>query len=212
MPIHDEHLKQDSVMDVAEEQVARVYAQAFLAVADKTPDPGGLVEEVNSLVTEVIDRFPNLAQRLHSALIPHDEKLRMLDRVFGGRISNEVMNFLKVLSKHGRLTVLRSAARQIKKLYAEQLGQMDVELRVARAIDSGLQDEITAKLASSLGKDPLVHVVVDPSLVAGMLIRVGDRVYDGSVNTQFNLARRAMIERANELIGADAKRFLQTAD
>jgi F-type H+-transporting ATPase subunit delta len=203
--------KHETVMDVTEEQIARVYAQAFLAIAAKTPDTAGLVEEVNSLVTDVLDRFPNLAQTLHSALIPHDEKMRMLDRVFGGRISTEVMNFLKVLSKHGRLVLIRSAARQIKKLYAEQQGQMDVEVRVAKAIDERLQGEIRSKLATSLGKEPLMHVVVDPSLIAGMVIRVGDRVYDGSVGTQFNLARKAMIERATDLIETDSKRFLQTA-
>jgi F-type H+-transporting ATPase subunit delta len=203
--------KHETVMDVTEEQIARVYAQAFLAIASKTPDCAGLVEEVNSLVTDVLDRFPNLAQTLHSALIPHDEKMRMLDRVFGGRISTEVMNFLKVLSKHGRLVLIRSAARQIKKLYAEQQGQMDVEVRVAKAIDERLQGEIRSKLASSLGKEPLMHVVVDPSLIAGMVIRVGDRVYDGSVGTQFNLARKAMIEKATDLIETDSKRFLQTA-
>jgi F-type H+-transporting ATPase subunit delta len=203
--------KHETVMDVTEEQIARVYAQAFLAIASKTPDTAGLVEEVNSLVTDVLDRFPNLAQTLHSALIPHDEKMRMLDRVFGGRISTEVMNFLKVLSKHGRLALIRSAARQTKKLYAEQQGQMDVEVRVAKAIDERLQNEIRTKLATSLGKEPLMRVVVDPSLVAGMVIRVGDRVYDGSVSTQFNLARKAMIDRANELIETDSNRFLQTA-
>jgi F-type H+-transporting ATPase subunit delta len=203
--------KHDTVMDVTEEQIARVYAQAFLAVAAKTPNTADLVEEVKTLVTEVLDKFPNLAQTLHSALIPHDEKMRMLDRVFGGHISTEVMNFLKVLSKHSRLALLRSAARQIKRLYAEQQGQMDVEVRVAKAIDERLQNEIHSKLAASLGKEPLLHVVVDPSLIAGMVIRVGDRVYDGSVNTQFNLARKAMIDRATELIETDSKRFLQTA-
>jgi F-type H+-transporting ATPase subunit delta len=205
-----EKLKHDTVMDVTEEQIARVYAQAFLAIAAKTPNAAGLVEEVNSLVTEVLDKFPNLAQTLHSALISHDEKQRMLDRVFGGRISTEVMNFLKVLSKHGRLGLLRSAARQVKRLYAEQSGQIDVLVRVARPIDDRLQGEIRSKLASWLGKDPLLNVVVDPSLIAGMVIRVGDRVYDSSINTQFNLARKAMIERATELIETDSKRFLQT--
>jgi F-type H+-transporting ATPase subunit delta len=199
--------KHETVMDVTEEQIARVYAQAFLAIAAKTSNAADLVEEVNSLVTEVLDKFPNLAETLHSALIPYDEKQRMLVRVFGGRISTEIMNFLKVLAKHGRLGLLRSTARQVKKLYAEQLGQIDVEVRVARPINDTLQNEIRAKLASSLSKDPLLHVVVDPSLIAGMVIRVGDRVYDSSVNTQFNLARKAMIERATELIETDSKRF-----
>jgi hypothetical protein len=52
--------------------------------------------------------------------------------------------------------------------------------------------------------------VVDPSLIAGMVIRVGDRVYDGSVHTQLEHARRAMIDRATETIEMHADRFLMS--
>ena len=61
----------------------------------------------------------------------------------------------------------------------------------------------------TLGREPVLHVKVDPSLIAGIVIRVGDRVYDSSVNTQFNLARKAMIERAVDLIETQPEKFLQ---
>ena len=56
-------------MDVTEEQIARVYAMAFMGVAAKSPNAAALVEEVDSLVTDVLDRFPRLEETLRSALV-----------------------------------------------------------------------------------------------------------------------------------------------
>ena len=201
--------RHDTVMDVTEERIARVYAQAFFGVASKKPNATELVDEVSSLVSDVLDKFPSLEQTLGSALISHEEKERLLDRVFHGRTSVEVLNFLKVLSKHGRLGLLRPVNRFVQKLHAEQLGQREVEIRVASELDDRLRDAIRDQLRQMLGKEPLLNVIVDPSLIAGLVVRVGDRVYDGSVRTQFDMARKAMIERATERIETQPEKFLK---
>ena len=54
----------------------------------------------------------------------------------------------------------------------------------------------------------MLHVTVDPSLIAGIVVRVGDRVYDGSVRTQLEHVRRAMIDRATEQIETQPERFM----
>jgi F-type H+-transporting ATPase subunit delta len=203
--------KHETVMDVTEEQIARVYAQAFMGVAAKSPNPTALVEEVASIVDDVLESFPQLERALRSELIAPEEKERLLDRLFRGRASTEVLNFLKVLSAHGRLGLLRSIARILKKLDAQRRGLIDVEVRVATPLDAGLQSEIENRLRKMLGGEPVLHVVVDPLLIAGMVIRVGDRVYDGSVHTQLEHARRAMIDRATETIEMHADRFLASA-
>jgi F-type H+-transporting ATPase subunit delta len=208
MAIDREKPKHDTVMDVTAERIARVYASAFMEVAAKTGDTGALVEEVNSLVTEVLDRFPKLEDTLRSALVQPEEKEQMLDRLFAKRASNVVVNFLKVLSRHGRLELLRPIARTLKQLQAERSGQKEVELRVAIPLDDAVRREVENTLRKTLRAEPVIRVVVDPSLLAGMIIRVGDRVYDSSVNTQLEHARRQMIERAVEKIETQPERFV----
>ncbi len=203
--------KHETVMDVTEEQVARVYARAFMGVAAKSADPTALVDEVASIVEDVLQRAPRLEATLRSELVAPEEKARLLDRIFAGRASTEVLNFLKVLAAHGRLGLLRSVARILKKLDAKRRGLTDVEVRVAAPLDDGLRREIADRLRKTLGGEPVLHVVVDPTLIAGLVIRVGDRVYDGSVHTQLERARRAMIDRATETIETHAGRFLSTA-
>jgi F-type H+-transporting ATPase subunit delta len=201
--------KHDTVMDVTEEQIARVYAQAFLGVAIKAANTDGLIEEVTSLVTDVLDKFPRLEETLRTELISHEHKQGIFDRVFGQRASKQVLSFLKVLAIHNRLGLLRPIARILNKLYAEHRGLTDVDVRVARELDDTLRQAIHNHLKATLGTEPVLHVTVDPSLLAGMTIRVGDRVYDGSVQTQLNLARKAMIERAVDMIETQPERFMQ---
>jgi F-type H+-transporting ATPase subunit delta len=208
MAIEREKPKHETVMDVTAERIARVYATAFMEVGAKTGGAAGLVEEVESLVTEVLDRFPKLEDTLRSALVQPEEKEQMLDRLFAKRASKEVVNFLKVLSRHGRLELLRPIARTLKQLQAERSGQKEVELRVAIPLDDAVRREVENTLRKTLRAEPVIRVVVDPSLLAGMIIRVGDRVYDSSVNTQLEHARRQMIDRAVEKIETQPERFV----
>jgi F-type H+-transporting ATPase subunit delta len=201
--------RHETVMDITVEQIARVYAQAFMAVAEKSPDLAGLVEEIASLVSDVLDNFPNLEEVFRSALVAHERKEAIIDEVLGGRASTEVLNFLKVLARHGRLGILRPVARHVEELYTEKQGLSDVEVRVATELDEALRKQIENQLRQALGIEPVLNVTVDPSLIAGVVVRVGDRVYDGSLSTQFDLACKGMIERARDRIETRPQTFLR---
>jgi F-type H+-transporting ATPase subunit delta len=197
----------ETVMDVTVEQVARVYAQAFLGVVSKLPNADALVEELSALVTEVLDRFPQLEKTLESSLVAPDQKEQLLDRVLGKAASKEVLNFLKVLSRHGRLELVRSIARLAKKLNDARHGRTDIEIRVAMPLEPAMRTEIEELVRRALQTEPVLNVTVDPSLLAGIVIRVGDRVYDGSVHTRLEHVRAAMIGRATEQIETRPERF-----
>ena len=124
--------KHENVMDVTVEQLARVYAKAFLGVAAKTSNTEALVEELKAIVADVLDRFPKLEEVLKSSLVSPEQKEALLDRVFSKAASIQVTNFLKVLARHGRLELIRPISRQAEKLFTEQSGVSEVDIRVAR--------------------------------------------------------------------------------
>lgn len=198
----------ETVMDVTEEQIARVYAHAFLGATEKSANADGMVEELSSIATDVLGRFPKLGQTLRSSLVSQEQKEQLLGRIFGGKASKEVLNFLKVLSRHNRLGLVPLAAKLVTKLHAERRGLTDVEVRVAAPLDDATLSEIKNQLRKSLGKEPVVTMKVDPALIAGIVVRVGDRVYDGSVSSQLERTRAAMIHRATEQIETRPERFL----
>lgn len=195
-----ETMKYDTVMYVTEEQVARVYAKAFLAAANNASDTSGLVDEVESLANDVLAKFPALSQLFGSSLITDEQKEQVIDRVFGSRASKQLVNFLKVLARHGRLQLLRPIARTVRKLYTEQLGQTEVHVRVAAPLDNSLREEIMNMVRVTLKTEPVLQVNIDPSLIAGIVIRIGDRVFDGSIATRLGQLRKTIIDRTIERI------------
>jgi F-type H+-transporting ATPase subunit delta len=196
----------ETVMDVTAEQVARVYAIALMDVTAKAPDAASLIEQLSSLAS-ILDDAPQLEEVFRSTLISQEDKEGMLDRVFANRVSPVVLNFLKVLSRHGRLDLLRIIARLVVQIDRQRRGLTDVEVRVARELADDIRTVIHDRIRRALGTEPVLHVSVDPDLIAGIWVRVGDEVFDGSVRTQFEHIRRAMIDRATEMIETEPVRF-----
>jgi F-type H+-transporting ATPase subunit delta len=198
----------ETVMDVTVEQVARVYAQAFMRVIQPLANADALVDELKSVVADVLNPNPRLEKTLASSLIPQEQKEQMLDRIFGKAASPQLLNFVKVLSRHGRLELLRPIARQVQQLHLEHRNIATVEVRVAAELDDALRNDIQARLQRRLGKTPVLNVKLDPSIIAGIVVRVGDQVFDGSIRTQLEATRKLMIDHAIEQIETKPDRFL----
>jgi F-type H+-transporting ATPase subunit delta len=177
-----------------------VYAKGFLGAVEKSGNVEEFIEELESIVTELLDRHPQFERALAPAFMSPDERLAMLDRVFASRVSRPVLNLLKVLSTHGRLSSLRSVVRQVRLLHSKMTGRMDVDVRTALPLDNDVQMALHDALRDRLGIQPIMHVAIDPEVLGGVVIKVGDTVYDGSIRTMFEKARRSMVDRAVETI------------
>lgn len=182
--------------DVGAEHLAGIYATALLAATENAGLTSQVLAELDTVVTDVLKAHPAFEAILASALISHDEKTGILDRVFGGQLSPLLLNFLKVVSRHGRLDCLRAIRLEAKELEDHIRGRIRVEVVTAAPIDDGLAESIAERLRTGLGAEPLISRTVDPSVIGGILIRVGDMVYDGSVANQLKDIRRQMIDRS----------------
>jgi len=196
-----------SAINVGQEQVALVYAKAFLGSAEKSGRTADAVAELTSLVDDVLAAQPEFAGVLGSKRIAHDEKSAMIDRVFGGQASPMLLSFLKVLSSHGRLDALAAIGREVQERYDEKLGRKRVVITSATTLDQGVVGELTEKLRAMLGGEPVLELAVRPELIGGILIRVGDTVYDGSVASRLTRLRTQMIDRSIHEIQSRRDRF-----
>jgi F-type H+-transporting ATPase subunit delta len=201
----------ESVMDVTAERLAHVYAQAFWGAALKQADPSAAVDELKSVVSDALDAYPGFESILESALVSQEEKVKLIDRVFDQQLSAVVLNFLKVLSQHNRLNLLRLVVKESRQFLQTHLGQADVFIRVAAPMDAKLESDLIERLRKHSSLTPLLRVTVDPEIVGGIIIKIGDRVYDGSLRTRFEMAKRSIIERASEMIETKPDLFIQAA-
>ncbi len=197
--------------DITVEHIASVYAEALLGAAENNGGAESLLEEFDSLVSDVLDRFPAFEEILASSLISHEETVGVLDRTLGLQASPLLGNFLKVLSAHGRLGCLRAIHKQARQQYERMRGRVAVRVTTASPIGGELAERIAAALRRVAGGQPILEQTVDPKLIGGVVVRVGDTVLDGSVATQLENMRQQMIHRSAHEIQSRRDRFRHPA-
>ncbi len=188
--------KKSARINVGVQQVAIIYAKAFLGATEKLGKTESLVAELRDFVETVLDQFPKLEAVFASALVSQDEKVQLLDKVFGSKLSPLFLDFLKVLSHHGRLDILRAIQLEVSKLYDELRGRVRVQLCTATPLEARDSGSLLTSLRKLLGGEPELESTVDPALIGGVVLRVGDTVYDGSVARQLDQVREQMINRS----------------
>ncbi len=199
-----------SVLDVTAQRIARVYAQALLGATAKVNQLDQVVAELAMLVADILEPYPKLEATLTSALVSTEEKEGILDRIFQGRASPHLLSFLKVLARHERLNLIREVVSELHDLYMDHLGKVDVFVRAAKPMEHASQEELRKVLTGRLDATPELHVDVDPSLIAGLIVTVGDTVFDASIATHLAQARKVMIDKAVELIQTKRERVYES--
>ena len=197
--------------DTGQQQVGAIYAKALLGSAEAVGNAAKLVEELESFVKDVLDKLPDLDAVLSSPRVSHDEKVGLLDRVFAKRMSPSLQTFLKVVSAHGRLDCLRAIAQAARAELNRTAGIVVVEVTTAEPIDAGLEKQIKKSLSRSLGQDVQIRSRTDSTIIGGMVVRIGDKVFDGSVANQLETLREQAISKMAQEIRAGKDRFALSA-
>jgi F-type H+-transporting ATPase subunit delta len=117
------------------------------------------------------------------------------------------LNFLKVVSRHGRLDCLKAVNRAAHEMYNEMRNRVAVFVRTAAPVTPELLEQIAQRLRTALKRDVEMHASVDPSLIGGLVVRVGDTVYDGSVTNRLRRLRDETVERTAQQIRQALDRF-----
>ena len=186
--------------DVDAEEIAEVYAEAYLdAVTGQGGSPDDAIAEFASLV-DVLKTQPKFQAVLVSAMIPTDEKIALLQKAIASSASPLFWNFLRTVAQRNRLDLLLPIFIQTKTLLDERHKRIPVTLTTATEIDSQLFTALSDKLRSVLGGEPIIRSVVNPEVIGGLVVRVGDTVYDASVSAQLQSVCRQMIDRSAQEI------------
>jgi len=186
--------------------VARVYADAYL---DAVPvaEMSQAVEEFASFVNDGYVKSPEFAKVLDSAMVSRDDKLALLDRVTADRTSPLFANFLRVLARHDRLSLLPAILDQTQRRSEIRSGQRRVQVESAAPMSAPLIVQLKQTLASMLKIDPIIELTVNPELLGGLRVRVGDVIYDSSLRARLNQMQARLRERSSHEIQSGRDRF-----
>lgn len=195
------------VADVRSQQIARVYAEALLNAAGQSGEEDAVLEELGGLVIDVFRERPEFAQFLPSLAIGRDRKAAVIRETFAGKASDRFVNFLLVLNHHDRLELLRPIYFEGLTLREQRKGQMRVRVKSAVPLADAQRDRLTGQLRDVFGRDPILELVVDPDVLGGLEVRVGDWLYDASVRTQYIIIRNQLFENASHEIQSRRDHF-----
>ncbi|MCU0876342.1 MAG: ATP synthase F1 subunit delta [Pirellulaceae bacterium] len=197
-------------LDTGRQRIGTVYAKALLGAAEKAGQADSVVDELGTIVSEALDQSPDLDEVLRTPRIASEEKVGIVERVFGGRVSPLVLNFLKVLAGHERLDCLRAIERAARLQLHQLRNRVEVLVETASPLSAPLRQQVAARLTQLLGREVILSTEVNPDLLGGIVVRVGDTVYDGSLAGKLKSMESVTLERTTNTIRQSLARFALT--
>lgn len=171
--------------------IEKVYGEALFELAVEEGKTAELMEEIR-LVKQVLSDNPELAKMMQHPGIPVNEKEQVIEQVWGGKVSREVTGLMVLLLKkehYGQLPqVLDYFLEKVRE--KERIGIAYV--RTAVELSPTQREKVEKRLLETTSYRKFeMHFEVEPSLIGGMVIRIGDRVVDSSIKTRLeNLSRQ----------------------
>jgi F-type H+-transporting ATPase subunit delta len=192
-------------VDVSAERVARVYAESLFKAAGSEVETVG--EELDDLVYVAFKKLPDLYAFLSSSTIATGTKKELIEKHFHGKASDCLVNFLQVLNDHSRLSLLPAIAGSYRELVDEKNKRVTVFVTSAVSLDDGQREALKKQLNEQFHFEPMLEETIDPELLGGLVVRVGDWQFDGTVKARLNQLKNQLLERSSHEIQGGRDRF-----
>ena len=175
--------------------IARNYAEALVTLAQRAGDLDGwgrMIDDVAQLVTHDM----KVRLFLASPRVPVSAKTEILRKAFQDRMPQPMVRFLEALVRNRRQLLIPEIASEYATLVDESLGRVRAEVTLAREPMAGEVEAIAASLSRTLGRSAVAHVRINPDIIGGVIVRVGDYVKDGSVRRRIGLLKSKLVQQA----------------
>ena len=173
-------------------EVGDRYAQALFDLALETGRLDAVRGDLKSLKAAWIDSA-DLRRLATSPVIAADDQVRGLTAVAAtARFDKTTVNFLGLLAQNGRARDLPGVIAGFESRYAKHAGVVAAEVVSAQPLDAKQVAAITAALSKSLGKAPELTARVDPSILGGLKVKVGSKLFDASLKTKLDQMKFAL--------------------
>jgi F-type H+-transporting ATPase subunit delta len=204
----DSSNQHDTQVDVGSQRLARVYATALMnAGAKQGVQPEALLEELDSLIDQVLAHHPQLDVLFTGAAVGRNVRRAALQKAFADRASDFFLRFLLVLNDHERLELLRPIRAAAHALENERLRRVPVQVWSAVPLTDDEKGQIAERVRRRFELEPILQTHIDPALLGGLKVRVGDLQIDATVRTRLDELRTQILARSSHEIQSRRDRF-----
>jgi F-type H+-transporting ATPase subunit delta len=173
--------------------IARNYAEALFDLGEGSGQTTGYAELIDA-VAAAVETTPQIQAVLMSPRVPKAEKSRMLAAALKDA-PREFVLFLQAVVKRGRQQLLRGIATEYLALVDLKLNRVRAGVTLARPADEKMRKAIQDALSQQLRKEVIASFSVDPEILGGAVVRVGERIHDGSVRRRMTKLRRQLLAK-----------------
>ncbi len=170
------------------------YAQALFEIARGLHQDAEIEEELESL-SQALKQSPQMEKFLNRPHIHRDEKRKLLQKIYQERrheIYETLLDFFTLLFEKGRFGLIHEIAVSFKRIADEAQGQGIAELRSAVTLDAATEARIVSNLEKLAGYKITVKKEVDPTLIGGVVIRVKNKIIDGSIKHRIEVLKKEL--------------------
>lgn len=169
-------------------ELARGYARALFQIARAE----GVLEKVEDELfrfARILENETRLREALTDISLPPEHRAKMVEDLLGGKASPHTVNTVSFIVQQGRARDLPKIIDSLVQLAAEERDKAVAEVRSAIPLDEGQRAKLKDAITRATGKQVELKVLVDPAVIGGLLVRVGDQVFDGTVRRRLQLAK-----------------------
>ncbi len=188
-------------------RVPRTYAQALLDAAVANKQVLNVATDYHTLVYDLLPNVPGLEAFLQSPAVNRKAKDEFLTKLLEGKATNLFVDFLHILNNKDRLGLIRFIGIAFRTLLEEKSNRLRVLVESATALTDEQRHDIKKTLAEMLNVNPILTVRERPDLIGGLIIHVGDKVFDTSVRTKLQTIRNTLLARGTHEIQSRRDRF-----
>ncbi len=165
------------------------YAKAILNLAKDQGKDAEVNNDMKSIV-DTISESDDLEVMLKSPIIKASDKKKVLNALFADSVTNITKGLFNLLAENKRMLILETVAKQYSVIYDFHKKMQVATVTTAVALTKELEDKIQKKIVEITGNSAAIENVVNPDIIGGFVLRVGDVQYDASISNQFNELRR----------------------
>lgn len=161
-------------------QLAKKYAKAIFEIAvedDKLPEIGAQLD----MVSAAVEQNEELKNFVGNPKIQAAAKKAVMEKLFADDTTDVVYNFLMLLIDKHRESLLREIALAYKALSNAAQNIVEANVTVAASLTGEQEEKLVKKLEMTTGKTVVIHTKIDKSIIGGVVVRIGDKLIDGSV-------------------------------
>ena len=188
-------------MPTQTDALASVYARSLVDLAQQAGGQDKINEVLGELeqICELLRSDRKFREFFASPVIDRKARAQSIRKIFGNRVTDLTLRFLLVLNDKNRLGHLEQIFAAIDRMIQEAFGRVEVDVFTPTQLGQTQLEKLRERIRAAIGRDPVLHPYVEPAMLGGLKLRIGDQLIDGSLAGKLRRMKRELLSSGGKL-------------